>query len=134
MGQKPKTPKGEISITNFEGRVRLRWRYAGKRYSLNLPYAYLPENLQNASIKVAEIKLDMLKGIFDTSLQKYKTIDISPHLQGKKYMEQNGVEDAVHKVDNQILLKGLIPKFNVWATAVDSPEIRPVGVREKSLT
>jgi hypothetical protein len=58
MGQKPKTPKGEISITNFEGRVRLRWRYAGKRYSLNLPYAYLPENLQNASIKVAEIKLD----------------------------------------------------------------------------
>jgi len=37
MGQKLKTLKGEICISNFQG--RLRWRYAGERNSLNLPYA-----------------------------------------------------------------------------------------------
>jgi hypothetical protein len=45
LGQKPKTSKGEISISNFQGRIRLRWRYGGEWYSLNLPYAYLSENL-----------------------------------------------------------------------------------------
>ena len=72
MGQKSKTPKGEISITDSEGRIRLRWRYAGERYSLNLPFAYKPENLHLATVKVTEIKLDMLRGCFDTSLKKYE--------------------------------------------------------------
>lgn len=72
MGQKSKTPKGEISISNFEGRLRLRWRYAGERYSLNLPYAYLPENLHHGTVKATEIKLDILKGCFDITLYKYK--------------------------------------------------------------
>jgi integrase len=72
MGQKLKSSKGEISITNFQGRIRLRWRYAGERYSLNLPHAYLPENLHHGTVKATEIRLDIIKGCFDPSLEKYK--------------------------------------------------------------
>lgn len=71
MEQKTKALKGEIRISNAQGRIRLRWSYNGERYSLSLPYAYIDENLPHATIKVAEIKLDMLKGDFDTSLKKY---------------------------------------------------------------
>lgn len=71
MGHTSKTPKGEISITNSRGRIRLRWRCEGERFSLNLPYAFQSSNFHHANIKVAEIKLDMMKGCFDTTLQKY---------------------------------------------------------------
>jgi len=54
MGHKSKTPKGEISITNSKGRITLRWLYTGERYSFNLSYAYQPENMHHAAIKVAE--------------------------------------------------------------------------------
>ena len=57
MGYTLKTPKGEISITDCWGRIRLRWRYTGERYSLNLPFAFKPENLHLATVKITEIKL-----------------------------------------------------------------------------
>ena len=72
MGQPQKAPKGEISITNFEGRIRLRWRLNGERYSFNLPFAYCPENMHYATVKVAEIKLNIMKGSFDSTLDKYR--------------------------------------------------------------
>ncbi|WP_159454189.1 Arm DNA-binding domain-containing protein [Chitinophaga ginsengisegetis] len=72
MGQKSKAKKGKISIENNAGRIRLRWRYNGKRYPLNLPHDFTPENMHHATLKVAEIKLDILKGCFDTTLEKYK--------------------------------------------------------------
>lgn len=72
MGHKLKTPKGEISITNSRDRIRLRWRFEGERYSLNLPFTYHDANYHHANIKVAEIKLDIMKGCFDTTLQKYE--------------------------------------------------------------
>ena len=78
MGQKSKTPKGEISIENCEGRIRLRFRYEGNRYAFNLPYAYSQENLKYAVLKQTEIKLDILKGCFDTTLKKYKTANLEP--------------------------------------------------------
>lgn len=31
-------------------KIRLRWRYAGERYSLKLPHAYLPENLHHCTL------------------------------------------------------------------------------------
>jgi integrase len=78
MGSTKKSPKGEISIDNNKGRIRLRWRYQGKRYPLSLPYDYTPENMHHATVKVAEIKLDILKGCFDTSLERYKPKVIKP--------------------------------------------------------
>ncbi|WP_170117682.1 site-specific integrase [Chitinophaga ginsengisoli] len=74
MGIKKKTSKGGISIENFRGRIRLRWRLNGERYTLSLPYAYLPENMQYAIVKETEIKLDILKDCFDSSLEKYKPV------------------------------------------------------------
>lgn len=66
-----KSRKGEISIEEYRGRIRLRWRHNGERYSLNLPHAYLPEYLPGATLKAAEIKLDIMKGCFDFTLEKY---------------------------------------------------------------
>lgn len=72
MGIKQKSPRGEINIENYRGRIRLRWRYNGIRYPLSLPYDYSPENMHHATVKVAEIELDIMKGCFDPSLEKYK--------------------------------------------------------------
>jgi integrase len=78
MGHTKKPIKGEITIENNKGRIRLRWRYNGVRYPLSLPYDYTPENMHHATVKVAEIKLDMMKGCFDTTLEKYKPQAIKP--------------------------------------------------------
>lgn len=110
MGQKLKTPKGEISITNFEGRIRLRWRHAGERFSLNLPYAYLPENLNHASVKATEIKLDILKGHFDVTLAKYKPTP-------KSCDSPSGEEESkstINEIKLPVFLNNLVEKFNDW--------------------
>jgi integrase len=68
MGQK--NQKGTVSIANADGRIRLRFRYLGKRYSLSLgPYDKI--NLKAASKVVLQIELDMANGQFDDSLTKY---------------------------------------------------------------
>lgn len=88
MGHNSKTPKGEISVTNCQGRIRLRWRYAGERYSLNLPFSYEPENLHFATVKVTEIKLDMLKGCFDTTLEIYEYLVTPKPIKAKRLLLQ----------------------------------------------
>jgi integrase len=51
-----KNQKGKVSIENFKNRIRLRWRYQGKRYSLSLgPYDKI--NLKAAQKKVLQIEL-----------------------------------------------------------------------------
>lgn len=68
MGQK--NQKGTVSIINAAGRLRLRWRYQGKRYSLSLgPYYKI--NLKAAKKAVLQIELDVANGQFDDSLMKY---------------------------------------------------------------
>jgi integrase len=84
LGLNSKTKKGDISIDNNNGRIRLRWRYSGDRYHLNIPYNYIPENLHHATITATEIKLDILKGCFDTSLEKYRETESSTKLQEVK--------------------------------------------------
>lgn len=39
-----KNQKGTVSVENYHNRIRLRWRYHGKRYSLSLG-AYNKPNL-----------------------------------------------------------------------------------------
>jgi len=107
MGQLEKTSKGEISISNYEGRIRLRWRFGNQRYSLNLPYPYSTENLHHATVKVAEIKLDILKGEFDTSLVKYK-----PKVIEKVFISPRVKPQTVKITDD------IVDKFKVWAKQV----------------
>lgn len=119
MGQKSKTPKGEISISNFEGRIRLRWRYAGERYSLNLPYSYLPENLHHGTLKVTEIKLDILKGCFDPSLDKYKPeIIVKPVA-----LKQAEASSTIEKTQSPIFLNDLVTKFNDWCRNIRNVDV-----------
>lgn len=69
MGQK--NLKGTVSISNVESRIRLRWRYQGKRYSINLA-AYTKLHLTKAKTVAALIEKDMAFDSFDYSLSRYK--------------------------------------------------------------
>jgi integrase len=69
MGQK--NSKGAITIANADGRIRLRWRYKAKRYSLSLS-AYTKPNLVHARKVAVQIEQDILTSHFDFSLSKYK--------------------------------------------------------------
>lgn len=68
MGQK--NQKGTVSVSNADQRIRLRWRYQGKRYSLSLS-AYTKVNLNAVKKVVLQIELDMANGQFDDSLVRY---------------------------------------------------------------
>jgi len=65
-----KSPKGAVSISNNNGRVRLRWRYEGVRYSLNL-FQHTAFNLLEAKKVALIIQQDMLMRSFDVTLSKY---------------------------------------------------------------
>ena len=65
-----KSPKGAVSISNYKERIRLRWRYLGKRYSLSLA-AYDKVNLKATKSVVLNIELDMANGLFDDTLVRY---------------------------------------------------------------
>ena len=62
--------KGTVSVENFRNRIRLRWRYQGKRFSLSLT-AYTKVNLGAAKRVVLQIELYMANGQFDDTLVKY---------------------------------------------------------------
>ncbi|OQP43288.1 hypothetical protein A4H97_34105, partial [Niastella yeongjuensis] len=118
MGLKSKTRKGDISIGNNNGRIRLRWRYAGERYSLNLPYAYLPENMYHGAIKAAEIKLDIAKGCFDPSLEKYNpTPLVLPQPKTEMASTLKRSDDAA------VSIIDLVRYFNEWGTNVRNIDI-----------
>lgn len=118
MGIK-KAAKGEISIEDFRCRIRLRWRYQGVRYTLNLPYAYLPENLHHGAVKAAEIRLDIMKGSFDPSLEKYKPISNGKPVAAKQIETSVTVEHP----KPIIYLHDLVSKFNDWCKNIRNVEV-----------
>lgn len=119
MGQVLKAPKGEITISNVEGRIRLRWRLNGERYSLNLPYPYSSENMHHAAIKVAEINLDILRGSFDPSLERYKPPAIVKPTKTKL------VEKLLPEVNSThfLFLNDLVGKFNHWGNNIRNIDV-----------
>jgi hypothetical protein len=119
MGIKKKTPKGEISVENFKGRIRLRWRYAGERYNLTLSYLYSLENLAPAHIKVAEIKLDMMKGCFDPSLEKYKQETVKKPV---KIKPERNVQEVKKEIKG-VFLHELVAKFNEWGNHIKNIDV-----------
>lgn len=65
-----KSSKGSVSITEYKGRIRLRWRHLQKRYSLNLSiWNHL--NLLQAKKTALQIEQDIITGNFDSTLVKY---------------------------------------------------------------
>src|SRR4030095_9377778 len=69
--------KGEVSLHNDKGKIRLRWRLNNKRYSLNLSWIYTRSNIITAKKIVQCIEHDIDNNQFDTSLQRYKTLKLS---------------------------------------------------------
>jgi len=59
-----KNSKGLVTIFNDRNRIRLRWSYQAKRYSLSLG-PYDKNNLKAAKKVVLQIELDIINGQFD---------------------------------------------------------------------
>ena len=72
MDTTARAKKGTVSITVDKGRLRLRWRHAGKRFVL---YIGLPDtsiNRKLAEAKATQIELDIKSGHFDQTLKAYQ--------------------------------------------------------------
>jgi integrase len=67
-----KNLKGSVSIENYRNKIRLRWRYQSKRYTLNL-FTFNPHNLLQAKKLAVTIENDLVTGLFDSTLEKYRT-------------------------------------------------------------
>lgn len=66
-----KNAKGTVSIENIDKRIRLRWRFQKKRYSLNL-FHFTKTNQLLARNIAFQIEREMFEERFDTSLTRYK--------------------------------------------------------------
>ena len=66
-----KDAKGTVSIENYRGKLRLRWRYQRERYTLNL-FSATKENTLLAKQIAFTIERDLVTGTFDQSLDKYR--------------------------------------------------------------
>ncbi|MBD2198084.1 MULTISPECIES: Arm DNA-binding domain-containing protein [Calothrix] len=64
--------KGQVSVVASHGRLQLRFRYAGKRYTLSIGLPDTIVNRKAAEAKARQIELDILSGNFDPTLAKYK--------------------------------------------------------------
>lgn len=102
MGQK--NAKGSVSISKSENRIRLRWRFKGKRYSINL-FQFSKANLIEARKIAIVIESDMLHGTFDLRLVKYKT---NSHQFSEERVERSAMVD----------------QFNYWATYYKNIDLR----------
>ncbi len=58
-------------MESHQDRIRLRWRYQGKRYCLALGLPYNPATLKLAQQLVNKIELDIMSGHFDKTLCAY---------------------------------------------------------------
>lgn len=69
-----KKTKGAVSLTDWKGRVRMRWRHLNKRYSLTL-FTNNKKGLLQARKLALEIESDLFNDRFDATLCKYRGIE-----------------------------------------------------------
>lgn len=65
-------PVERVSLGNDKGRLRLRWHYLDKPYCLYLKLDDTKANRLKARQTQLAIESDMVNGVFDTTLAKYK--------------------------------------------------------------
>jgi integrase len=78
-----KTAKGVVSVEKFRERIRLRWRFQERRYSLSLS-VYNELNLLKAKQVALQIEQDIVVGSFDQTLKKYAPHRSDTHKQSAK--------------------------------------------------
>jgi len=124
-----KNQKGTVSVENYKGRIRLRWRHLAKRYSISLS-AYSKQNLFQAKILALEIEQDILTNMFDFTLIKYGGKDANPNKNSKsivanfedwvsfykqmdceKHTNYNSTRNMLRKW-NQVSQNNIVKKFN----------------------
>lgn len=122
MGQK--NQKGTVSIHNASGRIRLRWRYQAKRYSLNFS-AYNKSNLVEAKKVALQVERDVLCNNMDVTLEKYVKKNAQPPSKVKtlvslfedwvtNYRQMNcDVNTDYHQARNMLKRWGLINETNM---------------------
>ena len=81
-----KNAKGTVSIENFRGRIRIRWRYQTKRYSINLN-EFKKNNLLAARKTAVQIEQDIVNNAFDFTLSKYSNLKVTPLATSKTIVE-----------------------------------------------
>lgn len=99
LGQK--NQKGTVSLHNNCNRIRIRWRYLGKRYSINHS-SYNHFNLLEAKKLALQLEQDMIMGCFDMTLMKYKNTSVA---------KQQQLPRQQKKVPTQ---KSIIELFETW--------------------
>jgi integrase len=86
----------KITIEDHCGRLRLRWQYEGKRYTMAVGVNNDATGNAVARKKSSEIELDMQAGYFDPTLLKYK-----PKILGKTATEITAPELFTKFTQNQ---------------------------------
>lgn len=102
----------KVTIENHDGRLRLRWRHEGKRYTLSCGVPDTQTGRAAAKQKAAQIELDISAGYFDPTLMKYR-----PKLLGKNAIEIATVvmfqRFAQYKLkNNHVLPQSLKSRYN----------------------
>ncbi|WP_218082160.1 Arm DNA-binding domain-containing protein [Anthocerotibacter panamensis] len=72
LDTRQKAHKGTVSVESFRERLRLRWRFEGKQYSIGIGLQDTPVNRKAAKMVAGQIELDIASGHFDRTLKRYK--------------------------------------------------------------
>jgi integrase len=100
-----RTPKNKISVECFRGFIRLRWRYQGKRVSLSLGIRCDPINQAIAEARATQIRVDMMAGIYDPTLAKYRSHEPKPAAIGAVELFTQFTEHKAKRVQPRTLEK-----------------------------
>jgi integrase len=99
-----KSKKGSVSISNFNEKARLRWRYKGHRYSLT-KFEYNDYGIMKAKKLALEIEIDILEENFDTTLSKYS---------GFRTRGISATSNSTNKAVFKNLNRSIVEHFEHW--------------------
>ncbi len=103
-----------VNLESFEERLRLRWRYGGRRYCLALGLSDRPINRIVGEQKARAIEADIATGNFDPSLQKYRPkVDVGNGISVVELFNQFQLFKQKTDLDHRTLEKyrGLQPRL-----------------------
>lgn len=104
-----KSLKGTVQVEEYQERLRLRWRYSGKRYALAIGLPATKVNRKVAQQKSTQIEMDIASGHFDLTLKAYK-----PHTHNQP-TQITGVElfEGFRGYKAKVLYARTLQKYNV---------------------
>lgn len=105
-----------VKVEVFQGRLRLRWSYQGKRYGLSLGLDDTQLGRTIAQGRVSQIETDLMTGKFDRTLATYKT-GVNPPEPGAKVSAVD-LFDRFMEHKAQSLATGTMVKYQALAGKV----------------